>query len=333
VVFLCYDGIIEFREMKEASPMKVITLHHPYDVSTIANEPVVLAMGFFDGVHAGHRAVINRAKEEARARGVKLAVLTYDQHASVVFKTQAPLTYLTTLPRKLELLSEIGVDIAYVVNFTSAFAKLTPQAFVNQYMIGLHAVAVVAGFDHTYGPQNQHATMQDLPAYAQDKFTVIEVPCVTVDGQESASTRARELVDAGQVDELNRLLTQPYQTSGVVVHGEARGREMGYPTANIETTSGERLPGVGVYAVELAIGNEWYGGMASIGYNVTFGDNRPKTVEINLFDFSHEIYGERVKVRWHHYIRGEEKFAGMAELMTKLAEDEQISREFLNQNA
>lgn len=312
--------------------MKIITLHHPYDVSKIADEAVVLAMGFFDGVHAGHRAVINRAKEEAQARGVKLAVLTYDHHASVVFKTQAPLTYLTTLPRKLELLAEIGVDIAYVVNFTSAFAKLTPQQFVNQYMIGLHAIAVVAGFDHTYGPQDQNATMQDLPTYAQGDFDVIEVPCVTIDGQESASTRARVLVDNGQVDELNRLLTQPYQTTGVVVHGEARGREMGYPTANIETTPGERLPGIGIYTVELAIDGQWYGGMASIGHNVTFGDNRPKTVEINLFDFHHEIYGERVKVRWHHYIRGEEKFADMAALMAKLAEDEQLSREFLTHN-
>ena len=106
------------------------------------------------------------------------------------------------------------------------------------------------------------------------------------------------------------------------MHGEARGREMGYPTANIETTPGERLPGVGVYVVELEIAGKWYGGMASIGYNVTFGENRPKTVEINLFDFAQEIYGERVNVRWHHYIRGEEKFTGMDALIAKLQEDE-----------
>lgn len=310
--------------------MEVITLHHPFDAATIADEPVVLAMGFFDGVHAGHRAVINRAKAEATARGVKLAVLTYDQHASVVFTAhQHPLTYLTTLPRKLTLLAEMGVDVAYVVNFTSALAKLAPADFVEQYMIGLRATAVVAGFDHTYGASDAQADMSHLPGYAAGRFDVIEVSRVDVDGEESASTRARQLVDTGQVDALNELLTQPYQTSGVVVHGEARGREMGYPTANIETTPGERLPGVGVYVVELEIAGKWYGGMASIGYNVTFGENRPKTVEINLFDFAKEIYGERVNVRWHHYIRGEEKFTGMDALIAKLQEDESVSRRFL----
>lgn len=310
--------------------MEVMTLHHPFDNEKIADEPVVLAMGFFDGVHAGHRAVIERAQVEAQRHGVKLAVLTYDQHASIVFKTHdAPLTYLTTLPRKLELLASLGVDIAYVVNFTSALAKVAPQDFVDQYMVGLHAQAVVAGFDHTYGARDAAADMAHLPAYAQGRFDVIEVARVDVDGEEGASTRARQLVDTGRVDELNVLLTQPYETTGVVVHGEARGREMGYPTANIETTPGERLPGVGVYTVELQVGNQWYGGMASIGYNVTFGENRPKTVEINLFDFATEIYGEHVKVRWHHYIRGEMKFDGMAGLIAKLADDESVSRRFL----
>jgi riboflavin kinase/FMN adenylyltransferase len=308
--------------------MEVVTLHHPYDAQQITPEPVVLAMGFFDGVHAGHRTVIARAKAEAEARGVKLAVLTYDHHASVVFAAhEQPLTYLTTLRRKLELLAELGVDKTYVVNFTSALSKLAPADFVAQYMVGLHAVAVVAGFDHTYGPRDV-ANMAALPLFAENRFDVIEVAPVTVAGQESASTFARQLVDAGQVDELNEMLLTTYQTTGVVVHGEARGREMGYPTANIETTPGERLPGVGVYVVELAVGDVWYQGMASIGYNVTFGENRPKTVEINLFDFAQEIYGEHVKVRWHHFLRGEVKFTGMADLIDQLALDEEHSRAF-----
>ncbi|MCM6765793.1 riboflavin biosynthesis protein RibF [Weissella paramesenteroides] len=308
--------------------MEVIYLHHPYAVNQIKKEPVVLAMGFFDGVHAGHRMVIKRAAEEAKKRGIKLAVLTYDHHPSIVFKTyNKPLTYLTRLPKKLALLAELGVDLTYVVNFTSEFAQLTPQIFVDQYMFGLHAEAVVAGFDHTYGPKN--ADMKHLPQYSQSRFDVIEVQQVNVDGKESASTTARKMVDEGRLDTLTHLLMRPYETTGLIVHGEARGRELGYPTANIETTPGERLPGVGVYVVEMKIDQTWYPGMASIGYNVTFGENRPKTVEINLFNFSRAIYGENVQIKWHHYLRGEVKFNNVQELIDQLAEDEKEAQAFL----
>lgn len=311
--------------------MEVIHLHHPYKSDQIKRNPIVLAMGFFDGVHAGHRMVIQRAAQEAKKRGVKLAVLTYDHHPSVAFKTyKTPLTYLTTLPKKLEILASLGVNIAYVVNFTSEFSQLTPQDFVTQYMVGLNAVAVVAGFDHTYGTKD--ADMLHLPIYAAGRFDVIEVEQVNVDGQESASTRTRALVDQGDLDEARRLLLRPYETTGLVVHGEARGRELGYPTANIETTAGERLPGVGIYVVEMKIGDDWYPGMASIGYNVTFGENRPKTVEINLFDFHRAIYGETVQVKWYHFLRGEVKFANGQELIDQLAEDERQSRLFLQNN-
>ena len=311
--------------------MEVIYLHHPYKPDQIKKDPIVLAMGFFDGVHAGHRMVIKKAAQEAKKRGLKLAVLTYDHHPSVAFKTYTtPLTYLTTLPKKLEILASLGVDIAYVVSFTSQFSKLDPQDFVNQYMVGLHAAAVVAGFDHTYGPKN--ADMMHLPVYAENRFDVIEVQQVNVDGQESASTRTRQLIDNGDLDEAQRLLLRPYETTGLIVHGEARGRELGYPTANVETTSGERLPGIGIYVVEMKIGDTWYPGMASIGYNVTSGENRPKTVEINLFDFHNAIYGETVQVKWHHFLRGEVKFANKEELIKQLAKDEQQSRLFLKDN-
>lgn len=307
--------------------MEVIKLHHPYQPNEIDAGPVVLAMGFFDGLHLGHQAVIEAAKAEANKRGIKLAVLTYDHHPSIAFKTyQTPFTYITTLNKKLALMEKMGVDLVYVVNFTSQFAALAPQDFVEQYMLGLNAEAVVAGFDHTYGPVD--AGMAELPTYAQGRFDVIEVPAVAVAGHESASTLARQYIDEGQVGPLVELLGRVYETTGIVVHGEARGREMGFPTANIETTAGERLPGIGVYAVELKVGDQWYPGMASIGYNVTFGANRPKTVEINLFDFHEQIYGENVVVRWHQYLRTEVEFTGMERLIEQLKQDEMQVRAF-----
>ncbi|AIG65380.1 riboflavin biosynthesis protein RibF [Weissella tructae] len=307
--------------------MEIVHLHHPIDHDTIAKEPVVLAMGFFDGLHAGHREVLAVAKAKADELGVKLAVLTYDHHASVVFKTyDAPLQYLTTLPRKLELLAELGVDKTYVMNFTASYSAQAPQTFVDNYIVGLNAQVAVAGFDHTYGQVD--ADMAHLPMYSHGRFDVIEIPKVLSDGRESASRDARAMLDEGDLPTLNTLLTRPYQTSGTVVHGEARGRELGFPTANIETPNLERLPMVGVYVVRLRVGDTWYPGMASIGYNVTFGENRPKTVEINILDFKQNIYGESVNVEWLQYLRGEVKFTTAENLVTQLHQDEIDTRAY-----
>ncbi|MBM7617569.1 riboflavin kinase/FMN adenylyltransferase [Weissella uvarum] len=312
--------------------MEVYYLHHPFDAQKIDPSPKVLAMGFFDGLHVGHREVIAKAKALAESRGLKLAVLTYDHHPSIVFEQHTErMKYLTTLPRKLELLSSLGVDQTYVVNFTAQYAQQTPQEFVDNYIVGLHSQVAVAGFDHTYGSKDANADMAHLKDYAHGRFEIVEIPKQEVLGHESASRYSRALLDAGDVDELRAFLTIPYETTGVVVHGEARGRQMGFPTANIETPADERLPGVGVYAVEMKIGETWYPGMASIGYNVTFGSDRPKTVEIYLFDFAHNIYGEQVKVRWHHYLRGEEKFNGMDDLKKQLQQDEADIRAYFSE--
>lgn len=307
--------------------MEIVKLHHPIDHGMITKEPVVLAMGFFDGMHAGHREVLAVAKAKADELGIKLAVLTYDHHASVVFKTYpTPLQYLTTLPRKLELLAEVGVDKTYVMNFTAAYSAQAPQTFVDNYIAGLNAKVAVAGFDHTYGALD--ADMAHLPTYSQGRFEVIEIPRVLSEGRESASRDARALLDEGELPALNALLTRPYETSGTVIHGEARGRELGFPTANIETPSLERLPKVGVYVVRLRVGDTWYPAMASIGYNVTFGDNRPKTVEINVLDFKQNIYGEAINVEWLFYLRGEVKFTSAEALIEQLHQDEIDTRAY-----
>lgn len=307
--------------------MEVVKLHHPINHDMIADEPVVLAMGFFDGMHAGHREVLAVARAKADELGIKLAVLTYDHHASVVFKTYpTPLQYLTTLPRKLDLLAEVGVDKTYVMNFTASYSSQAPQTFVDNYIVGLKAKAAVAGFDHTYGVKD--ADMAHLTTYSKGRFEVIEIPKVLSEGRESASRDARSLLNDGELPALNTLLTRPYQTSGTVVHGEARGRELGFPTANIETPSLERLPKVGVYVVRLRVGDTWYPAMASIGYNVTFGENRPKTVEINILDFKQNIYGEAVNVEWLLYLRGEVKFTSAEALVEQLHQDERDTRDY-----
>lgn len=308
--------------------MQVIRVHHPLDKKIVPAGPVVLAMGFFDGVHRGHQEVILQAKRIAKKRGLPLAVLTYS-HAPGIAYRQYPggFKYLSTTSRKLDLLEQLGADLVYLVSFTSSFASLAPQDFVDQYLVAFHSQVVVAGFDHTYGPADI-ASMDRLPDYAQGRFAVVTVPkFVTPGAAEKVGSRTiRQLIDQGKVALANQELGYYYQTTGLVVHGLARGRTLGFPTINVETPTPERLPGIGVYAVDVMIGDRWYGGMASVGHNITFGDHNQLTVEIYLFDFDRMVYGEEVKVRWYQFLRGERKFAGAAELVAQMKQDEAESR-------
>lgn len=314
--------------------MEVIHIHHPLDQRQIPDEPVVLAMGFFDGVHRGHQAVINRAKIEANQRGVKLAVLTYDHHPALVYR---PLQaddqkYLSPTARKLHQLDRLGVDRVFLVNYTGEFASQNPQEFVDNYLVAFHTVAAVAGFDHTYG-KKEVATMALLPGYAQGRFDVITVPEEARAAEKVSSTRIRQAMKVGDIDLVNQLLGYTYRSTGLVVHGEARGRTIGYPTANVLAPTDEWVPGIGIYTARLKVGAIWYPGMVSVGRNVTFGDHRPITVEMNLLDFQGNLYGEPVEVEWHHRLRGEVKFADADGLVAQLKQDELDTRAYFKQLA
>ncbi|GEN95019.1 riboflavin biosynthesis protein RibF [Pediococcus ethanolidurans] len=314
--------------------MRIIYLHHPYKTQQIPQTEVVLAMGFFGGVHLGHQAVIKEARAEATKRKMPLAAMTFDHHPSVVFPKPGlnGLHYLSSVKRKAELMEDFGVDILYVVSFTSALAHLKPQEFVDKYMVALHAKVIVAGFDYTYGPR-EIADMAHLPSYSKNRFDIITVDEFLLDGQKVSSTRIRNDLEKSNVDHANKFLGYVYQTSGLVVHGEARGRTLGFPTANVLSDPWVRIPGIGIYAVQLKVGTKWWPAMASVGRNVTFGENRPITLEINIFDFDQEIYGEQVSVKWYHYVRGEIKFANAAELVEQLKMDEKnIRKYFANLN-
>lgn len=309
--------------------MEIIKLRHPYQVNEIPEDEVVLALGFFDGVHRGHQEVIGRAKKIADKNNLKLAVMTFNQHPSIVFKKLDPdqHKYLSTVSRKEELMDKIGVDYLYEVDFTSAFASLSPQEFVEQYIVDLHAKTVVAGFDYTFG-KKEVASMVHLPMYANHRFEIVVVEKQTLKEEKISSTRIRLALEIGDMAVANKLLGYTYATPGRVVHGDARGRLLGFPTANIEVENFVKLPRTGVYAVEILVGGKTYKGMASIGYNVTFEPNRPLTVEVYILDFSNDIYGEEVTVFWHDYLRDEEKFDSIDTLIAQLKQDESDTAHF-----
>lgn len=309
--------------------MQVIKIHHPMVDSDVVNEPVVLAMGFFDGIHLGHQAVIKKAKKIADERGLKLAVLTYDHHPALIYKKLSPEEnrYLTVFDRKMDLLQQMGVQLVYQISFTSQFAALTPQAFIDQYLIKFHAVVVVAGFDHTYGPKDV-ATMNRLPEYAKNRFEIVTVSEEELKAKKVSSTRIRQNLDDGHIGTVNQLLGYRYQTRGTVMHGEARGRTLGFPTANVSHDANYWLPTIGVYVTRIKIGDQWHEAMTSVGRNVTFGEGRPVTVEAYLLDFHEAIYGEVVSVEWDYRLRGEVKFDSIEGLIDQLNQDAKDTRDY-----
>lgn len=310
--------------------MQIIELSHPYAKDCIIQETIVLALGFFDGIHLGHKEVITTAKKVAEERGYKLAVMSFNQHPSVIFQNVDPesIQYVSPLERKKELLKELGVDIFYLVDFTKEFGALSPQEFVDQYIVGLNAKVVVAGFDYTYGKRDI-ANMELLPKYASNRFEIISIAEQKSENGKISSTAVRDLLLKGEIEKANELLGYEYIMNGVVVHGFGRGSKMlGFPTANIEVSNDTFLLKNGVYIVEMFVEGKWIPGMASIGINPTFDDVHKVTIEVNLLDFDKDIYHLPVRVKWLKYLRPELKFEGIDALIAQLKKDEQDTRNY-----
>src|SRR5699024_7582576 len=254
--------------------MQVIEISEPLDLQKIPNEDVVLAMGFFDGVHRGHQAVIQCAKEIAARRHLKLAIMTFDRFLKIYFRNIDPQTvrYVTPLKQRLKLFEQQGIDIAYVARFDEAMAKLSPQYFVDHFMADLHAKVVVAGFDYTYGKPNV-ANMETLPQFAQGRFDVVTVDRQALNAEKIGTTQIKAALDQGKIEKVNQLLGYRFNFRGKVVHGKARGRELGFPTLNIQPAKDQWIPGIGVYAVRDKVDGKWYQGMCSVSHNDTFRNN------------------------------------------------------------
>lgn len=311
--------------------MKIVKLKEPYDKNAIVDSPIVLALGFFDGVHRGHQEVIKRAIEKGKSLGVKVAVMTFDRHPKIIFQNidGEKFKYLTMLDEKLEHFKNLGVDIAYVVKFDENLAYLSPQDFIDKYVVGLHAICVVAGQDYTYG-KHDIANMDTISDFAKGRFEIITVDHLQRNDQKISSTQIRKDLDRGNVEAANLLLGYQYENHGTVEHGFKRGRKIGFPTLNVSIPKNERILGEGVYAVKVKIDkdNLWYEGMTSIGHNETFGDDLEKTVEINLFNFDKSVYGEKVIVKWYKFLREMVKFDSVEELIDQLNKDKRDTEVF-----
>jgi riboflavin kinase / FMN adenylyltransferase len=312
--------------------VKLITVHHPHSFSKDEFPPMVLALGYFDGVHKGHQRVIRTAVETAREQNVHSAVMTFDPHPSVVLGHKYKhISHITPLEDKKDIIRDLGVDYLFVVRFTSEFAGLLPQEFVDQYIIDLNVVHVVAGFDYSYGRMGK-GTMETLPFHSRERFTFTTVPKLTEEEDKVSSTLIRESLKEGDVTRVARLLGRPYRMKGTVIHGDKRGRKIGFPTANIEMAHTYLTPKNGVYAVRMRIHEQWYNGVCNVGFKPTFKnpDEYSLSIEVHLFDFDSSIYGEEVYIEWFKRIRDEQKFSGIEELISQIHKDKETAVGFFS---
>jgi riboflavin kinase/FMN adenylyltransferase len=288
----------------------------------------VVAIGNFDGVHRGHRTVIAAARARAQALGRPAAALTFEPHPRSFLRPHEPLFRLTDERAKLRLFAATGLSGAIVLRFDAELAEPAPEDFINDVLLrqlGISGAAV--GFDFRFG--RGRAGTPDLLAAegAHRKFTVDVVPAVEIDGRRISSGAIREMLAAGRIGDANEFLGYPWFVSGEVVHGDKRGRDLGYPTANVRLDPACELRH-GIYAVRVGVGEHRYDGVASFGRRPMF-DVGTVLLEAFLFDFADDLYGRTIDIAFVGWIRHEIVFASVEELVRRMDEDSRRARAML----
>jgi riboflavin kinase/FMN adenylyltransferase len=290
------------------------------------SETNVVLIGVFDGVHKGHQQLLNRAKEIADGRSI--VALTFDPHPTTVYAPEKVPTALTTLADRVELLKIHNADQVAVMKFNEKFAAMPAEDFVADILVAqLHASTVVVGKNFTYG----HKAAGNVDSLIADglvhNFTV-DVQELNTDTEVISSSRIRALVVAGKVEEARTLLSRPHRLDGVVVHGEKRGREIGYPTANLGKIEGQTIPADGVYAGWLTVGINFWPAAISIGTNPTFEGERGRQVEAYALDQEGlELYDKNASIEFGWYLRATLKFESLDELLVQMKKDCDKARE------
>ena len=286
----------------------------------------VVTIGVFDGVHRGHQAILRRAVEHAGAAGLPAVLLTFDPHPSEVVRPGSAPAVLTTLRHKAELVAALGIDVLCVLRFTLEFSRLAPDEFVHAVLVEhLHASAVVVGQNFRFGHRaaGEVATLAELGR--RFGFATESVPLVRKGELTFSSTFVRSCVDAGDVESAADVLGRPHRVEGVVVRGDRRGRELGFPTANVEPTPRAAVPGDGIYAGWLLRGADRWPAAVSIGTNPTFA-GRERRVEAYAIDADVDLYGDHVGVEFVARLRDVERYGSVGAAVTQISRDVEAAR-------
>lgn len=293
----------------------------------------VVTVGSFDGVHLAHQTIVRELLNRAKMREGRSVVLTFDPHPKEIVPSSkgGEVRLLTTVEERVTAFTGLGVDEVFVIPFTTEFAQLSPRDFYHRYVVnGTGVSEVVVGYDHMFG-RGRAAGIEELMKMGKEyDFSVFAVHPFTIDGEPVSSTRIRRALAVGDLEHARKLLGYRYGVSGKVVRGDRRGATLGFPTANISPDSLRKaLPAHGVYVVAVGWNGVTLFGMLNIGVRPTVNTGTTETMEVHLFDFSKDLYGETLRVMFLQRLRDERRFANLEELVAQLRRDRDASRDVL----
>jgi len=301
--------------------------------SFISERQTVVTIGTFDGVHAGHRSIIERLVNSANANNLDSVVLTFFPHPRMVLQKESGLQLINTIEERKKLLEQTGIDHLVIHPFTHQFSRLTALEFVRDILVNkLKAKKIIIGYDHRFG-RNRTADINDLKQFGKDfDFEVEEISQQDVEKVAVSSTKIRNALLEGRVERANLYLKSSFTLNGAIVKGRGIGKELGFPTANLEITEDYKLiPKNGVYVVRTKIDGASVNGMMNIGTNPTVG-GKEKTIESYFFNLDKDLYGKQLEIELLVRIRDEKKFTSVDDLKIAMKQDQAFSKQYLKDN-
>lgn len=304
------------------------------NLNALGKEGTVVTIGTFDGVHIGHQKIIKRLIKTGEQFGLKSVILTFFPHPRMVLQKDSNIKLINTIEERHRILNDLGLDYLLIKEFTQEFSRLSAEDFVKQILVDkLHARKVIIGYDHRFG-RNRNADINDLKKFGEAYgFEVEEISAQDIDDVSVSSTKIRTALQEGDIAKANAYLGYSFMLTGVVAKGKGLGRQLNYPTANIQIAEDYKLiPKQGAYIVSSKINDNTFFGMMNIGTNPTV-NGRQQTIEVHFFDFDADIYGETIQIDLLQRIRDEQKFESVEALKTQLSLDKQTALHFIsNQN-
>ena len=295
------------------------------------SEKTYVTIGTFDGVHFGHKHIIEKLVLEAKKANRKSVLLTFFPHPRMVLQKDNSLELINTIEERAELLKETGLDYLIIHPFSKEFSRMTALEFVRDILVNqLNISKLIIGYDHHFG-KNREGNIVQLTEYSHlYDFTVEEIPAQDIDDVSVSSTKVRHALAEGNIETANNYLGYNFMLTGTVVNGKQLGGKIGYPTANIDVKESYKLiPKTGVYIVKSRIDKKVVFGIMNIGNRPTV-DGNYQTIEVHFLDFNSDLYNQNITIELLYFLRNEKKFSGIETLVLQIKKDEQIARNFIN---
>ena len=297
--------------------------------NAISSQPSILTLGTFDGVHKGHRKIISNLKSEAKRNNLRSIILTFFPHPRNIVSSEI-IKSISTIDEKIKIFSDLGIDELIIQKFDKSFASMDAKEFIELLVDNLKIKKIIVGYNHRFG-KNRSADINVLKDFSlKYDFEVLEIKAYEVENIKISSTKIRDAIQQGNINLCNNYLGYNFNINGDVVKGKSIGKSIGFPTANIKIVEGYKImPKNGVYLVRCFFEKEKLYGMMNIGFNPTFGSN-DKTLEVNIFDFDKDLYGETIRIEFLNFIREEIKFENVELLQNQLIKDRENCIKHLN---